>query len=298
MHETPSSPPLIDVDKIMRERKSLALKLLRPFISGYIKKIVHQKELNDFLKKHYQDDVDHFIASGLFDEFNFSYKVVHENKIFPEPGKRYIYVSNHPIGGLDGILLIWLVKQRTGTAKALSNDLLMNLKNLHEVFIGLNLYGAKSRESVKAIHEAFSGNYQIIIFPAGLVSRRQKGIVKDLEWKPFFVKQARKYQRDIIPVHISGGLSNFFYTFANLRKKSGIKPNIELFYLPNETFKQKNQHLTLTFGDPVPYQTFDKSHTDAAWAAELREFVYDLGAGKRTSYEPGLYDEKRANSDF
>lgn len=293
-----TKPPLIDVDKIMRERKSLVLKILRPLISGYVKKIVHQKEINEFLKRHYQDPVDKFMEAAVFEEMQLSYDIIHEENIFPDPEKSYIYVANHPLGGPEGILLIWLIKQKTGTAKTLSNDLLLHLKNLREVFIGLNLYGMKSRESIKAIHKAFESGHQIIIFPAGLVSRRRHGIIKDLDWKPFFIKQAKKYKRDVIPVHITGRVSDFFYNFANFRKKIGIKPNIELFYLPNETFKQRNQHLKLTFGNPISYKTFDKSKTVEEWAAELREFVYDLGAGVRTEYEPGLYDEKRAKSVF
>lgn len=293
MAEHTNQAPLIDLDKIMRERKSRLLHFFQPFISGYVKKIVHQDEINHILQRHYQKDIDSFMEAALFEEMGLTYNIVNEQFFFPDPDKRYIYVSNHPLGGLDGVLLIYLIKQKTGSAKAITNDLLLNLKNLQEVFIGVNLYGRKLRQSVKEINDVFKSNYQVLLFPAGFVSRRQKGVIRDLTWQPFFIKQAKKYKRDIIPLHVTGILSDFFYNFANIRKRIGIKPNLELFYLPNELFKQRNEHLTVTAGDAIPWQTFTNHRSETAWAAEIKNFVYDLGLGKAIRYEPGMYDNTR-----
>ena len=285
MKNIPDNPQLIDIDNIIRNRESKMLRLLRPLISGYIKKVVHQDEINDFLKRHYRKSSIEFIRAALYEKFTIQEQIINEHKILPDPSKRYIYVANHPLGGLDGIFLIYKIYQKTGSAKAIINDLLLNIENLKDVFIGVNLYGFKSRETIKEINDTFKSDQQIVIFPAGLVSRRQNKVIKDLPWKGFFVKQAIKYKRDVIPIHITGRLTNFFYNFANFRKKIGIKSNIELFYLPDELFKQKNQKLTMTVGDPVPYETFDESRSHEEWAHLMREHVYELSKDKDAHFK-------------
>jgi len=158
------------------------------------------------------------------------------------------------------------------------NDILMNVPGLQPLFIPINKHG-RNTENVRIIDETFASDKMILYFPAGLVSRKQRGgVIRDLPWKKTFVSKAKKYQRDVIPVHISGRNSNFFYNLANWRKKLGIKANIEMLYLVDEMVKQKGKPIRITFGEPIPWTTFDKSKTDRQWAEEVKKRVYALNA--------------------
>jgi putative hemolysin len=155
------------------------------------------------------------------------------------------------------------------------NDLLMNLPNLYELFIPVNKHGSNA-DNIRLFNETFASDVLVLYFPAGLVSRKQAGIIKDVEWKKTFLSKAKSSGRDIIPVYISGRNSDFFYNLANFRKKLGIKANIEMLFLVNEMYKFKNKVILITFGKPIPVNIFDKSKTDQQWASLLREHIYKL----------------------
>ena len=131
-------------------------------------------------------------------------------------------------------------------------------------------------DSIKKLEEVFASDELIMIFPAGLVSRKRRGRIKDLEWKKTFISKAKKHKRNIIPVHIDGKNSNFFYNLANFRGIFGIKANLEMLYLPDEMFRQKNKTITITFGDAIDYNSLDKSKNDNEWAKYIKEKVYEL----------------------
>ena len=157
------------------------------------------------------------------------------------------------------------------------NDILMNVPGLQPLFIPINKHG-KNTENVRIIDETFASDKVILYFPAGLVSRKQKGgVIRDLEWKKTFITKAKRYHRDVIPVYISGRNSNFFYNLANWRKRLGIKANLEMLYLVDEMVKQKDKPIRITFGEPIPYINFDKSRSDSQWAEWVKERVYELG---------------------
>ena len=139
---------------------------------------------------------------------------------------------------------------------------------------------------MRIINETFASDVAMLFFPAGLVSRKQKGgIIKDLEWKKTFISYSKKYKRDIIPTYIGGQNSNFFYNFARWRKKLGIKQNIEMLYLVNEFYKQKDKTIDIIFGKPIPYTTFDKRFTDVEWALKIKEYVYQLKDNHELAFE-------------
>ena len=160
--------------------------------------------------------------------------------------------------------------------KFIVNDILMNIQNLSSVFVPVNKHGSNSREYFNILEETFASENQVLMFPAGLVSRKINGIIQDLEWKKSFITMSQKYTRDIVPVYITARNSNFFYNFSNFRKKIGIKANIEMIYLPDEVYKQYNCEIGLTFGKPIPYSTFDKSKKVNEWAEWTRNQVYSL----------------------
>jgi len=145
------------------------------------------------------------------------------------------------------------------------------------IFVPINKHGAQAMENVRMIDEIFRSDAHVMTFPAGLVSRRKKGIIRDPQWKKNFVSKAIQHKRDVVPIHITGRCSNFFYNLSNFRKFLGIKSNIEMFYLPSETFKHKNEHYTITVGKTISYTTFDKRHSPLEWAALVQDHCYKLG---------------------
>jgi hypothetical protein len=163
------------------------------------------------------------------------------------------------------------------TPKSVSNDLLMNIQQLRGFMIGVNKHGGNSKDNVAEMRRVFEGNEPVIFFASGLVSRRRWGKIEDVDWKSTFVKKSFLHERDVVPVFISGRVSGFFYRLANLRKFLGIKNNIEMLYLPNEMFKQKGMHITIKFGKPIHWLSFNSSKSPEQWAADVKKQVYAMG---------------------
>ena len=279
------TPDFIDVKSLFAAKNPRLLKIIPGFIFSIIKKIVHQDTINGFIYKH-RDKFGLAFVSAMLREFGVKVEVMKSPgsaidvnnlpEIIPPHG-RFIIASNHPLGGLDGLALMHIAGQSRPDVVFPVNDLLMFVPGLKPLFIPINKHG-KNTENVEIIHQTFASDKTILYFPAGLVSRKQKGgKILDLDWKKTFVTQARRYQRDIIPVYISGRNTNFFYNLANLRKKLGIKANIEMMLLPDEMMRQNNKTVRLTFGNPIPWSSFDRSHTDPEWAQIIKEKVYGLG---------------------
>ena len=264
---------LIDIDKILQTKAPKHYKYIPKFVVSYLKRIVHQEELNVFLRDSKDKVGVDFLGACL--EFLDAKLEVKGLENIPKDGL-YTFVSNHPLGGPDGIALISFLGKYYPDLKFPVNDILLNLKNLNNIFLPVNKHGGMSREAVKAIASAYTSDNQIIMFPAGLCSRKIKGKIEDLEWQKNFIVEAVKHQRDIVPIYISGQNSNFFYNLSNFRKRIGLKANIEMLWLPKEAFKKKNETLTLKIGKPISWQSFDKSKKPKEWAKEVREILYRL----------------------
>lgn len=263
----------VNVREVFRNKNPRIARLLPGFLYRYLERIVHQEFINDFLLRHGDKSGLDFIHAA-FREFNVNITVRGEKNI-PEKGK-LIFASNHPLGGFDGIVLIDLVNRYLGTGKFLVNDILMNIGVLDDLFIPINKHGSQTRESALLLDEVFRSDIQILTFPSGYVSRKIKGVVQDLPWQKSFVSKAVQYQRDIIPVHFSGRNSNFFYNLANIRKFLGIKWNLEMFYLVDETMKHRNSSIIVTFGELIPWSGIHKNKTYQEWANDIRTKVYSL----------------------
>lgn len=263
----------IDVEKVIAGKSPRLLKALPRFIISYLKRIIHQDEMNEFLSVYGQKQGVEFIDAAL-KMMNVSYKVEGIENIASDG--RYLFASNHPLGGLDGVILIHILSKKYGDVKFPVNDLLMHLTQLQNEFIPVNKHGAQSSQNARLLEEAYSSNTQILYFPAGLCSRKQKGKIEDLEWKKSFITKAVKHQRDVVPVYFSGRNSNFFYNLAKLRAFLGIKANIEMLFLVDEMFKQKGQSITVKIGNPIPYSHFDNSRSPQEWAKWVKSKVYEL----------------------
>lgn len=264
----------IYIEQLFRSKNPGVARMIPGFIYSYLKKVIHQDDINDFITR-YGDRKGLDFSDAILEYLHVSYQVVGEANL-PSPDGRYIFVSNHPLGGPDGIILISFLGTHYPELKFPVNDLLLNLKNLNNIFLPVNKHGAQAKDAVSAMEAAYASDCQMIMFPAGLVSRKQHGIIQDLTWQKSFVTQAIRHRRDIVPIFIDGKNSDFFYNLANFRKKIGLKANIEMLYLPDETFKQRNRTFTLHIGQPIKWESLDKSRKPIEWAQEIKRKVYLL----------------------
>jgi len=264
----------IDLDAVIKKKSPRLYRFLSGFILRYLKKIVHQDDLNRDLNV-----LQNYHGVEFFKKFasmiGWTIKIEGEENI-PKDGK-YIFASNHPLGGPDGILFIAAMSKYYLHLKFMVNDLLMYLPNVEDVFLPVNKLGVNTKEYKQKIDDAYSCDAnQILLFPAGLVSRKNNGKIKDLVWKKTLISQSKKYERDVVPVYINGRNSKFFYNFATLRKKLGIKVNLEMVFLVDELYKNKGKTFVLRFGKPIPYSAFDESKTPDQWAQYVKEIVYSM----------------------
>ncbi len=263
----------IEVREIIRAKSPALAKRLPGFIIRYLERTLRQREVNQALELFGHLREVKFVEA-ILDFMEIEYHSYGTANI-PESG-RFLFVSNHPLGGLDGMVFINEVSKKFADIKFPVNDILLNITNLADLFLPINKHGSQARHSARAIEEAYASEAQILYFPAGLCSRRKRGVITDLAWHNNFIRKAVSHKRDIIPVFISGRNSSFFYTLSNLRRKMGIKANIEMLYLVDEMLRQKGKEITISFGEPIPWSDIDGSRSPSQWADYIRKRSYDL----------------------
>ena len=266
-------PMRIDVDQVLRARLPRHYRYIPRFVVRWLERIICQEKLNAILVKMAgKNSVD--AATAALDEMDIT---IESSGLERLPEGRFMFVSNHPLGGLDGLALISLLGNRYDRKiKFMVNDLLMAVEPLRGVFLPVNKYGRQSRASATQIEEALAGDEQFITFPAGLCSRMQPdGTIADLPWQKAAVVHAVNYKRDIVPIYFDAVNSRFFYRFAKWRKRLGLKFNIELIFLPKEMIKKSGSTLRAVIGDPIPWDTLDGAHPKQE-AARLREIVINM----------------------
>ena len=265
----------IDVKKILSDKNPAVARLIPGFLVNYLRKVIHEDELNDFFGSNRElMDVD-LVRAGI--KYLGVEYTVHNSENIPGPG-RYIFTSNHPLGGLDGGVFVLELSKYFKHVRFPVNDILMNVKNMSGIFLPVNKHGAQDREAVRQIEEAYASDSQILYFPAGLCSRKKHGEISDLVWQKSIVVKAVRHKRDIVSVYFAGRNSDFFYNLANFRVALGIKSNFEMLYLVDEMFRQRDKQIHIVFGETIPWQTFDRSKTPLEWAAWLKEKTYDLAS--------------------
>ncbi len=268
-----SDKDFIDVEKLIASKNPKALKRTPGFVISYLKHILHQAEINAFIEDNaHLKNADW--CEAVVDYFDITINVRHIERI-PKDGK-IVLAMNHPLGGMDAMILVSALQNHRKDLKFIVNDLLMNLEPMKDMFLGVDKIN-KNRASVREqIKDLFKSDQAVCIFPAGLVSRKQKGEVKDLVWKKTFVTYSKEFDRTIVPIYIDGRLSKFFYGISNIRGKLGIKTNIEMLYLANELFKQRDRHFEFVVGEPIRATELDPSVDDKDMAQQIKEKVYDL----------------------
>ena len=265
----------LDISAVIASKSERLAKYAPKFIIAWLKRVIHQDELNEILS-YSNGSIDVEFADKTLKWLNVTSNVKFTNRESLDAGKRYIFVSNHPLGGLDGLIMISVLGKLSGKIKFVVNDLLLNIIPMRNLFVPVNKHGRMGKDYGKMITDAYASDAQILYFPAGLCSRLINGEITDLQWHKNFLKQAKKYNRDIVPVHFGGRNSNFFYRLAKIRKALGIKFNFEMIFLPDEMFRQKNGIFEITIGEPIPVETFDSSKTLDQWCMYIREKCYQL----------------------
>jgi putative hemolysin len=267
------SKPFIQIDEIFKTKNPGLYKWLPGIVLRYIKNVVHENDINAIMAKNgHLQGLD--FVNALIDEFGVEVVLKGEENIPLD--RPVIFASNHPLGGLDGIAFMYALGKYRSDIRFLVNDLLTNIKNFEPMFIPVNKHGANSREVTRLIEDTYAGEHAVLVFPAGLVSRKQPQGIMDLEWHKSFIRKSKKYNKDVVPVFIEGKNSEFFYNLAKFRKKLGVKANIEMFYLPDEMFSQRGKKVTIHIGKPISYQYFDQSKSEKEWADEVKRQVYQL----------------------
>lgn len=267
----------IDIDEIVRGKAGAKARFVPRFVLSWLKRIIHQDEVNEFILGEgdkqgmpWLDDCMKYLGTTL------NVKGL-ENLPDDSDGRLFTFVSNHPLGGPDGVALGHLLGHRYGgRIKYLVNDLLMNLHGLAPFFVPINKTGKQSRNFPQLVEAVFNSPNHIIMFPAGLCSRRINGQIHDLPWQKTFITKSVETRRDIVPIRFNGRNSDFFYRIANVGKRLGLKFNIAMLYLVDELYKNRGKTFDVTIGKPIPYSTFDKSRKPQEWAAYVEDIVYKL----------------------
>ena len=267
----------IDLDAVLRGKMGAKAKCVPRFVVNWLKKTIHEDEVNRFLwESRDKVGVDWLEECVRYLDMTLNIEGM-ENLPPADDGKLYTLVSNHPLGGADGVALGAIIGRHfNGNFRYLVNDLLLNLPGLAPVSIGINKTGAQSRSFPAMVEAGFQSQNHMLMFPAGLCSRKIDGKIADLPWKKTFVSKSIEYQRDVIPIHFSGQNSDKFYNIANICKKLNLKFNVAMLFLVDEMYKNVHKTFRVAIGKPIPWQSFDKSHTPTEWAQIVREDVYKL----------------------
>ncbi|MBQ9216216.1 MAG: glycerol acyltransferase [Prevotella sp.] len=266
----------IDIDQILKGKMGSKAKFVPGFLVNWLKRIVHQDQVNAFLwESRDKTGVEWLEECVKYLDMTLEIEGK-ENLPSPDDGKFYTFVSNHPLGGEDGVALGAVIgRYYDGRFRYLVNDLLMNLPGLAPLCIPINKTGNQSRNFPAMVKAGFESNNHMLMFPAGLCSRKRKGVISDIPWTKTFISKSVEYQRDVVPIHFSGQNSNFFYRLANFSDRF-LPFNLAMIFLVDEMYKNVHKTFCITIGKPISWQTFDKSKSPMEWAQFVREQVYKL----------------------
>ncbi len=269
----------IDIEAVLRSKMGSKARWVPRFAVKWLKHIAHEDQVNEFLWQARDLTGTPWLVACL----NFLGVKIEvegmENLPSKDDERLYTFVSNHPLGGIDGVAIgSVLGRQYNDRFRYLVNDLLMNLPGLAPLCIPINKTGKQSRDFPRMVEAGFKGQNHILMFPAGLCSRRRHGEVCDLDWKKTFITKSVETQRDVVPIHFEGHNSKFFYRLSNVSDRLVKKVNIAMLFLVDEMFKNTGNTFRIHIGKPISWQTFDKSRTPAEWAAFVKEQVYRLNA--------------------
>ena len=273
---TAISEKTIDIEKILKSKMGPKAKFVPGFLVNWLKRIAHQDQVNAYLWES-RDKVGVEWLEECVRYLDMTLEIEgKENLPDPNDGRLYTFVSNHPLGGEDGVALGAIIgRHYDGRFRYLVNDLLMNLPGLAPVCIPINKTGHQSRNFPAMVEAGFQSDNHMLMFPAGLCSRKKNGVISDIPWTKTFISKSVEYQRDVVPIHFGGQNSNFFYRLANFSDRF-LPFNLAMLFLVDEMYKNVHKTFRIAIGKPIPWQTFDKSRSPKEWAQYVRSEVYKL----------------------
>ena len=263
---------LLDMEEILGPKMSAKLP---GFVKSFLSKRLHISQINDCIMK-----AEHYAGAGFFDEaldyIGITYRTRGEGNL--DLSRKYIFACNHPLGGPEALIIGSVFRKIYGDGfKVPANQILYNMKPLQEFFVPVKVQaGRQHRDIADRFARMFESDCQILVFPAGLCARTFDGVITEMPWKKMFVTQARKYERDVVPVHISGHNSKWYFFLSWLSRTLKLKMNIGMLYLVDELFNKAGEEFVITFGKPIPYTDFDSSRTDLQWADFVKNKVKEL----------------------
>ena len=266
-------PQILDIEQVIKSKAGKNAKFIPKFLINWFKNFMHLDYITGYLKEGYVgvefcDNCLKYLGVKL---------EVEGLENLPKDGRTYTFVSNHPLGAIDGVTLGAVIgKEYDGKVKYLMNDLLMNLKGMAPLGIPINKLGGQARNLPRLINDVYSSDNQMLVFPAGLCSRKIDGKIQDIEWGKSFIKKSRETGRDIVPIHFEGENSKRFYCIATWQKMLGFKFNFAMMTLPSEMVRSAGKTYKVTIGKPVAITSLDRSKSDHEWAQEIRRRVYEL----------------------
>jgi putative hemolysin len=248
------------------------------FIIRYLERITHIQQMNAFLRKYPDLREYDFIRLVISEELGCSASIEGIENI-PQDNRPLIFVSNHPLGGLDGMIIAQMIhNHRPRPLKVIVYDLLMYMEPINTLWAPVSKLGRFSKEQAAKQQQMWESETDVLTFPAGACSRLQRinhrWLIQDLEWQKNFVQRAREYQRDVVPIYFEGHNSRFFYALAYIRKLLHIKLNIEMLYLVDEMYGAHGKHFKVHVLPPIPYTSFNTSKSPKEWAQYVKSIVY------------------------
>lgn len=266
-------PQILDIEQVIKSKAGKKAKYIPKFVINWFKNFMHLDYINDYLKEGY---VGVEFCENCLKYLGVEIEVTGRENL-PKDGRRYTFVSNHPLGAIDGVTLGAIIgREYDGKIKYFLNDLLMNLKGMAPLGIPVNKLGGQARNLSRLVNEVYESDNQVLVFPAGLCSRVIDGKIQDIEWGKSFIRKSKDTGRDVVPVHFEGENSKRFYKIASWQKKLGLKFNFAMMLLPDEMYRSAGRKYRITIGKPISADSFDKTKSDFEWAQDVRAHVYNL----------------------
>ena len=263
----------IDIAEVLAAKAPKLARRLPKFVINWLRRTIHEEEINHIYQNYWEYAPQEFIRA-CFRDWGVSYSIEGIEKL--DRNERYLFVSNHPFGGMDGMMLADKLIEYFGDVRVVVNDILRYITPLDPLWVPVNKHGAQKLSYARKFDEAFASDLPILTFPAGLCSRKIEGRVQDTPWRPNFLKKAYASHRKIVPIFVEGRLSNFFYNLSRLRKALGVKANIEMLWLVDEMLSQKGQHFRIIVGEPIEVESLREVGSRAEQVLEVRKACYAL----------------------
>ncbi len=264
---------------VQKQIEEVAPKFNKKQIVKLAKKVVREDDVNDFLKRNSHLSGLEFVDVVL-DYFDFDFRVSNRDLLNIPTSGRVVIIANHPLGGLDGLVLLKLVSEIRKDVKIIANDFLSKIDALSSMFLNIDVFKEKNlKQNVQKVYKALNNEEAVIVFPGGEVSRAGLTGIKDGKWKSGFLNFAVRTDSPIVPVYVEAKNSKTFYAFSVLNK------SLSTLLLPNEMFKNKSKTINLKIGEAVLSKDLPlKKHSKKEIARLFRKHIYNLPKSKKSLF--------------